>query len=153
MQTTATYVYIPCIPFFWTRVLFLQNFRTYFGAQRIEKRLSDSSDNDEDEGDKLTSPVSKPTRRKATDILAEVSISKKILPWNLEKMSIISAFKNWKVWHVSFLTLVNPQILYHSDLFNAYSCFITDCFFMSCEKPGHKRSIVKFSSNIQTALL
>ena len=58
----------------------LINFRTYFGAQRIEKRLSDSSDNDEDEGDKLTPRVSKPTRRKATDILAEVSISKKILP-------------------------------------------------------------------------
>ncbi|CAH3021069.1 unnamed protein product [Porites evermanni] len=48
-----------------------QEVQTYFGAQRIEKRLSDSSDNDEDEGDKLTSRVSKPTRRKATDILAE----------------------------------------------------------------------------------
>ena len=72
MQTTATYIYIPCILFL--GVLFLLNFRTYFGAQRIEKRLNDSSDNDEDEGDKLTSRVSKPTRRKATDILAEVSI-------------------------------------------------------------------------------
>ena len=62
---------------FWTRVLFLLNFRTYFGAQRIQKRLSDSSDNDEeDEEGKPTSQVSKPTRRKATDILAEVSISK-----------------------------------------------------------------------------
>ena len=53
--------------------------RSIFGAQKIQRRLSDASDEDEDEGEKKSAGKSelpeerKPTRRKATDILAEVS--------------------------------------------------------------------------------
>ena len=50
------------------------NYRTYFGAQRIQKRLNDSSDDDED-GEENELQVNSKPRRKATDILAEVIAS------------------------------------------------------------------------------
>jgi len=50
------------------------NYRTYFGAQRIQKRLNDSSDDDED-GEENEPQVNGKPRRKATDILAEVITS------------------------------------------------------------------------------
>ena len=54
---------------------FVLNYRTYFGTKRIQKRLSDDSDDDDDDdddGEEKPAQGSKPTRRKATDILAEV---------------------------------------------------------------------------------
>lgn len=48
-----------------------QEVQTYFGAQRIQKRISDSSDNEDEEG--KPTQACKPSRRKATDILAEDS--------------------------------------------------------------------------------
>lgn len=58
-------IYILCI---------VLNYRTYFGTKRIQKRLSDGSDDDDngDDGEEKPAQGSKPTRRKATDILAEV---------------------------------------------------------------------------------
>lgn len=52
------------------------NHRAYFGSKRIQKRLSDCSDNDSDDEDKSEHQTKdrKSTRRKATDILAEVNI-------------------------------------------------------------------------------
>jgi len=47
-----------------------QEVQTYFGAQRIQKRLNDSSDDDED-GEENEPQVNGKPRRKATDILAE----------------------------------------------------------------------------------
>ena len=56
----------------------ISNSRSIFGAQKIQRRLSD--DSEEDELEENRSKVKnelpeerKPTRRKATDILAEVT--------------------------------------------------------------------------------
>ena len=57
------------------------NFRSIFGAQKIQKRLNDDSDEDEVEEENRSKAKSelpegrKPTRRKATDILAEVHVN------------------------------------------------------------------------------
>lgn len=50
-----------------------QEVQAYFGSKRIQKRLSDCSDNDSDEADKSEHQTEdrKSARRKATDILAE----------------------------------------------------------------------------------
>ena len=51
------------------------NRRAYFGSKRLQKRLSDCSDNDSDEADKSEHQTEdrKSARRKATDILSEVN--------------------------------------------------------------------------------
>ena len=53
---------------------FFLHHRTYFGAKSMQKRISDCSDSDDEDGSEQHVECRQTTRRKATDILAEVHV-------------------------------------------------------------------------------
>lgn len=50
-----------------------KKFRSIFGNQKIQRRLDDESDDDEEEEEGEQKSTGRTEKRKATDILAEVS--------------------------------------------------------------------------------
>ena len=69
-------------------------------------------------------------------------------------MSIILPFKKMEVVACSFLNSGQPLKLYITMISLMYILALSQIVSLChVKKPVHKRSIVKFSSNIQTALL